>query len=130
MKINEFVIPSDIKPGEDHDIYDNNFDEILKFIEQNCSEYLKVVKQANRFLFRGISNEQKPIIIGNPRLDRRPIDVPYISDNETNRYTDSQNWCDAYLKLAGIKALRSQNIFCANNKYDASSWGTICNFSI
>lgn len=87
----------------------------FSYIEQHCSEFLKVVQETQRFLFRGQNDARLPIFVGHPRANREPKD----SDPE------AQQLADKYLTAMGFKALRSNSIFTTSSQRHAADFGTV-----
>jgi hypothetical protein len=108
MKINE------IDPGEKIDISDtNNIYHFIDLIHTHCSEAIAGMKQANKFLYRGI-NGVPSMFHGKPRSDRQPTNK--------NR-TESQKMFDIALAKQGIEANRSNSIFCSGSVTQAMIYG-------
>ena len=80
------------------------FRKMCHFIKINCSQFLKSIKKANKFLYRGTYNSSN-VFMGNPRKDRKPSD--------TNIFV--QKDIDTLLTIGGFTALRSNSIFCTGD---------------
>lgn len=96
---------------------DKNFTkEDLKYfslIEDVCSDFIKVVKRSNNFLYRGMTSSGD-VLYGKSIENRNPKD----SEIEVQRVIDK------FLKMSGFKALRSNSIFTSSDKQFASGFGT------
>jgi hypothetical protein len=101
--------PDDKIPVEDKE-------KVIKFILKNCSEFLSICKKSRKLLYRGSKKSPKSFI-GLPRQDRRSI--------EGNYSTQAMIQGDIFLKASGIKALRSESIFCNSDFYEAKNYGTL-----
>ncbi len=118
MKINEILEPinpitiNNIKWSHNHGAFtdnsDSKLDEVMSFIDINCSEIIKSVKSAKKLLYRGIdlSKISATIFQGTTPLSRTP----------RGQSKKEQATFDNLLNLAGFKALRSQSISCTDNK--------------
>lgn len=97
MKINE------IDPGTKLDISAaNTIDHFIELIHTHCSEAIAGMKQANKFLYRGINNVPD-MFHGKPRENRKP----YNSER-----ANVQKLYDRALSSIGCTALRNNSIFC------------------
>lgn len=81
-------------------------------IEKECSDFIKTIKSADNFLFRGIKNNE-PVLYGFPHDQRATKDTK----------EEVQKIFDEYLKMANFKALRSNSIFCTSNYHTATTFG-------
>lgn len=93
------------------------FLKVCRFIEKNCSEYLKYMKKSSSLLYRGSRDIDPNTIyfIGASRLNRRPKDTP----------KKIQKNVDELLSLGGCKAIRSNSIFCISNRLAADGYGPV-----
>lgn len=92
---------------------DDKITEIANKIKSECSSFLKAYElQKGKFIFRGIKSSE-PILIKNIRTDRLPIDTPL----------DLHQEYDKVFKKLGLKATRSNSIFCSANLNTAKDWG-------
>lgn len=96
-------------------IFDEKTLKYFAYIEANCGEYLKAVRETGKVLYRGQHESKSPIFVGYPREDRRPKD----SDGE------AQKLYDKYLTIMGFKALRSNSIFTSSSEKQAGDYGEI-----
>jgi hypothetical protein len=100
MKINEIISSSDEK------LY-----ELCSTLKEQCSEFLDEMKQAKRFLYRGISSD-KPYFEANSPPYRNP-------QGQSIQY---QNLLDICLKMNGFGALRSNSICCTSDLKHATAF--------
>jgi hypothetical protein len=86
----------------------------IPFIEQHCSKFIPIFEN-RKFLYRGFSNRdfQHPVFYGYPRKDRQPVDSS----------SELQQVFDETLQEMGVKALRSNSIFCTSNKITSVAYG-------
>jgi hypothetical protein len=93
------------------------FLKVCRFIEENCSEYLRYMKKSSSLLYRGSRDIDPKTVyfIGASRLNRRPLDTP----------KKIQKNVDELLSLGGCKAIRSNSIFCISNSLGADGYGHI-----
>lgn len=94
-------------------------DELIKYIETNCSDFLKHLKTSKKFLYRGIKgtkkfNPNKPFV-GRSPVNRKPRDSSKLS----------QEMFDNYLLSKGFTALRSNSIFATSNYTRAWKFGNV-----
>jgi len=80
---------------------------VFRDLEKNCSDFIKDMKTARRFLWRGISGYDQDV---------------YTEISPTNRKPNGQTpmeqaTLDSYLMAAGFQSLRSNSICCATD-YD------------
>lgn len=85
---------------------------MFAILDSECSEFLKVVKETQKFLHRGLRNTES-VFEGRSIEDRRPKD----SRNEVSERFDQA------LKNAGFSALRSNSIFTTTSRSFASEYG-------
>jgi len=78
---------------------------IVEYIHKNCQEILMTYQQTNDCLYRGLSHDAGPIMIGKSNENREPVDTP----------KEIQNKVDSLLQGAGFKALRRNSIFCTSD---------------
>lgn len=112
MPVNKFKI----KPGKITTIPIKNKkeEELIKFINKNCSEYITLCKASKKVLFRGIKDIGKNSFLGHPRKDRRPES----SDKETH------DFINMVLDKAGL-ATRGNSIFCTSDFTNAENYGNL-----
>lgn len=91
------------------------FLKMCRFIETNCGQYLKEVKETKKFLYRGTTdfNDRTIYFMGNPRKNRRSRDTG----------ENVQDAVDILMKLSGMSALRSNSIFCTSDYSTAHVYG-------
>jgi len=97
---------------------DLGINKIISYIQKNCGNYLTSMKEANKFLYRGIKTKEskgRQFFIGNSRDSREPRD----SNIETQ-----QKWDEA-LKLLHIKAARGNSIFTSGHAVHSSGYGPL-----
>lgn len=83
-----------------------DLDELYGFIQDNCQPYLKANPDwKTHKLYRGVM-DQEDIFVRNIRVDRKPKDTPI----------EMHNLADRYLQVSGLKATRSNSIFCTGGK--------------
>jgi hypothetical protein len=95
-------------------------EEDLKYfslIEKVCSDFVKVMKSSNYFLYRGMKNSSMDgainVIYGKSFENRIPLDTD----------TSDQKRVDELLSAGGIKALRSNSIFTSGNPAFVEKFG-------
>jgi len=89
------------------------FIRLATYVEKNCSDFVKIMKDSNEFLYRGIKDANKEDhFFGVPRENRYPRDTSQ----------ENQELADEYLTLAGFKALRRNSIFCTSKYGNALSF--------
>jgi len=90
-----------------------NVDHVYKFIQRNCSDFLKIAN--GRLLYRGDKDIKKSVYIGKSRNDRNNL--------------TSDDWAigiiDKNLEEQGFKALRRNSIFCTRDVMTAKSYGKL-----
>lgn len=85
---------------------------ILKTVAMECSDFVKALKETERFLFRGTRNDES-VFEGRSRDDRRTKD----SDSTIS------DAFDEIMAYHGSKALRQNSIFTTTNRARASGYG-------
>ena len=97
---------------------DVEFEAAWAMVEKHCSEFLKIVRQTEKFLYRGTNNSssKSSIFIAKNREDR----VPIWGGNR--KYAKI---CDLYLKTSGFTALRGNSTFCNSSYSKAQAWGNV-----
>jgi len=85
---------------------------MFAILNSECSEFLKVFKETQKFLYRGLRNYES-VFEGRSREDRSPKD----SINEVSERLDQA------LKNAGFSALRSNSIFTTTDEHFAGTYG-------
>jgi hypothetical protein len=85
---------------------------MFAILDSECSEFLKVFKETQKFLYRGL-RDTVSVFEGRSREDRSPQD----STNEISERFDQA------LKNAGFSALRSNSIFTTTSLGFASTYG-------
>ncbi len=98
-------------PRDIRDVYTPEY--IASYIKENCSEYLSVTLQANKFLYRGVTTTSTPVFVGRPRDKRTP----------TGQSESQQAILDMLLKASGFKALRSNSISCISDENVSEAFG-------
>lgn len=99
--------PDAVRPVKDHT-------ELANIIETNCGQMLSAYRKTNKVLLRGIKSNEMSVIT-NIRPDRLPVEMPI----------------DAHLRLKkafdylGLKANRSNSIFCSADPQTAMVWGNL-----
>jgi hypothetical protein len=88
---------------------------LIKRINKECSNYLKVFDETNIYLYRGRRNFEGSVIESESIENRQTLDS---SEENTKVY-------DNTLKLLGIKALRSNSIFTTSKKIMAEGYGDV-----
>jgi hypothetical protein len=91
------------------------FLKVCKFIEENCSTFLKYSKENKKFLYRGSKDDYKTYSLNRSRNNRKPIDSSLKAQRE----------CDKSLLSQGFKALRGNSIFCSSDYNHASNYGNV-----
>jgi len=116
MIINEIIKHGLINPGDISRIHESKrFVGVSKYIQNHCSDILKIYRETDNYLFRGWAGDKPSIFMGNPRIDRQPKDVAY----------NIQVGVDEKLKDAGFTALRSNSIFCTCERNHAGKYGAV-----
>ena len=92
-------------------------EKIVKFIEKNCSKFLREMRRTGNFLYRGIDKLEKvPVVyLATTPLHRVPI----------GQSTKAQHILDIIFKLVGFKALRINSVPCTSDIKNASKWGNL-----
>jgi len=107
------------KAAEEHAKINPIFDEktlkYFAYIEANCGEYLKAVRETGKILYRGQRDSQAPIFVGYPRENRRTKDSS----------EEAQKLYDKYLTMMGFSALRSNSIFTTSSEHQADEYGYV-----
>lgn len=116
MRLNELNLRmvKSLKPDDKIPVEDK--EKVIKFIVKNCSEFLLICKKSKKLLYRG-AKKSPGSFLGLSRQDRRSIEGAFA--------TDAMVQGDIFLKAAGIKALRSESIFCNSDFYKAKNYGTL-----
>lgn len=91
-------------------------DQIKNTIDTHCSEIMKIYKQTQKVLYRGISGaDRKPIsFISQSREDRRPMSTNQPQHDAINNK----------LKETGFKARRDNSIFCYSDRLYTGLYGS------
>lgn len=102
--------------GNEKNLRIRNIKTVIKYIDEQCSDFVSVIRETHRFLYRGIKKAgDLTIFVGHPMDYRRPIggysDIAF-SDFSSN-----------LMKLAGFTATRQNSIFCNSKFYDTTYWG-------
>jgi len=108
MKLIELF--EDVPAGEKEQY--NNLDTILNDIERDCSDIIKVYKQTNKLLYRGIRSAL-PYFKGRPRNNRRPLHSEIYKHNFINKG----------LAVLGFSTNRSNSIAVTSSLYDTQKYG-------
>ena len=99
-------------PGHEEVTKVDSVDRLKLIIESNCSEMLAAYRQTKKLLYRGLgSNEQ--VVITNIRSDRRPVEM----------YKPTHELLQTAFTEVGLKANRSNSIFCSCLQRTANEWG-------
>lgn len=125
MKINE-IITEDFDPYKPYDLNDPSSnrvnsvrspEELVQVIEDNCGQMLAACRKAKRYLYRGIKDDtgDAQSIITAIRPDRRALTLR----------ADQHNDLEKLFNMAGLRANRTNSIFCTTNTVYADSWGTV-----
>ena len=111
MKIHEILEPGQKTPLS----MDDNTQEIINKIKQECAGYIQEATKANGWLYRGISKRTGPDLAfhGSSRTNREPKD----SD------AAAQKLFDYALDHLGFRALRGNSIFCTGSIDQAMAYG-------
>lgn len=100
----------EIEAGDKIDIADKDSQDQLQdfvtVVRAQCGEALNAMKSAGRFLYRGLFNSAPEMFHGRPRENRQPLNKHRLQ---------SQLMFDAALSKQGIKANRSNSIFCSGD---------------
>ena len=119
MKINEIIAeatqytPIDLwSPEDDRVTPAKDYNHLANVIETNCGQMLAVYRKTNKILWRGIDSSSTAIV-ANIRPDRMPVEMPLKAHNRLKLVFD-------YL---GLKANRSNSIFCTVSADTAADWG-------
>lgn len=94
---------------------DNSLDKLAKFLLSKSGNYIKEMRKANCFLYRGMESSKGNIIHGRSWLERETTD----SDQ------DEQEAFDKILAKMGIKAQRGNSIFTTGSMDFASGYGEL-----
>jgi len=87
----------------------------FSIIDKECSEYVKVIKQAKEILYRGSDTYNTKAYYGKPHEKRKPMDT----------HDSIQAKFDAILDAVGFKAKRSNSVFCTSDYGQASNYGNV-----
>lgn len=85
----------------------------FSLIEDVCSDFIKDMKKAGGFLYRGMSSGGD-VVYGKSHENRKTKDTK----------SDVQKLFDEYLKITGFKALRSNSIFVSPRYNQAERYGS------
>ena len=89
---------------------------LVKIIETNCKSMLAAYRATGHVLYRGVADAAgtKPnVIITAIRPDRKPVQMSQ----------QKHEWLEGAFKELGIKATRTNSIFCSAKMDTASDWG-------
>lgn len=114
MKIHEILEPGQKTPLS----MDDNNQEIINEIKQECAGYIQEATKANGWLYRGMS---KRTMLVSP-------DLAFHGSSRTNRepkdsHPAAQKIFDYALDRLGFRALRSNSIFCTGSIDQAMAYG-------
>ena len=118
MRLSE-IDPATISSGEKKDashldpMLPYGEDDLTDYIEQHCSDIIKLMKVSGIFLYRGIKNQSTTVFVGQSRQDRLPKDTRQ----------DISAYFDKALASHGFKALRGNSIFVTSNLQQAAGYG-------
>jgi len=93
----------------------DKYEKLASLIESHCSQMLNAYRQAGSVLYRGIRNTDDPAIITNIRQDRKPVEMP----------PDAHKRLEKAYTLLGLKANRTNSIFCTSDSDTATDWGKL-----
>jgi hypothetical protein len=121
MRINEIddeLEPHQVRPGKKYPLMGYNaepgwVETIVPLLEKNCSNVISGMREAKKFLYRGIKNQTSAVFIGKSRKDRQPM-------SSTSEFHANINMA---FVAAGLKANRSNSIFCTSNLADSAGYG-------
>lgn len=108
---NPFAPRGPLTPAEVKTV--NNYKQLADIIETNCGQMLSVYRKTNKILWCRIHNVNESAVIMNIRPDRLPVEMPLKAHYRLKKVFD-------YL---GLKANRSNSIFCTTNMQTAGDWG-------
>jgi len=117
MKIDEVLKIGKIKPGGFRKISPKRVNDVIGFIQNNCTDILSTYKQTNKLLYRGTKEFnflRSPEFFLKKSYDKR------IPKDTIKKYQDQ---LDRKLKEAGFEALRSNSIFTTGQESTADSYG-------
>ena len=102
---------SDIRNGSGLSI-EGTVEGIAKYIRTNCSEMLQAYEHAELYLYRGMQSTAKRVAT-KIRPDRKPVEMNKKAHDMLHA---------AFIKL-GLKATRTNSIFCTTKIGTAATWG-------
>jgi len=118
MRLSE-IDPGSIIPGDKRDASHMDpglpygEDDLKDYIEEHCSDIIKLMKVSGIFLYRGVKNQSTTVFVGQSRQDREPKDTRQ----------DISAYFDKALASHGFKALRGNSIFVTSNLLQAAGYG-------
>lgn len=89
--------------------------DVIKFVKEHCSDFLKDAKQAGEFLYHGDSTKSENIFLAKTKEGRRTL----------NTRSDLQVNFDDAARRQGFTALRSNSLFCVSDKIFAGTYGKV-----
>jgi hypothetical protein len=115
MHLQEITLhPELLTPGKQTSIKRYKMDNIYKWIQEHCSEFLQ---QANgRKLYRGTKNEKREVFLGYPRENRPTVE---------RWSSDAAEIVNRLLTTAGFTARRDNSLFCNSSRSESSRWGRL-----
>jgi hypothetical protein len=87
-------------------------DKLLQVLNQECSDFIEIMKKANSMLYRGVKSEES-VFEGRSRDDRTPKD--------SNKAVSAM--LDQMLDQLGVSALRGNSIYATSSYGQASGYG-------
>lgn len=85
---------------------------VIKFIREQCSTMLAAYLATNKYLYRGLKSVTADYAIAKIRPDRRPIQMD----------TKNHEFLKAAFDALGLKANRTNSIFCSAEQMTAADW--------
>lgn len=120
MKINEIIVeaatqynPQDLWNPDDYQVSSpKDYTHLANIIETNCGQMLAAYREENMILWRGIGSSSTAIV-ANIRPDRVPVEMELKAHYALEKA----------FNMLGLKANRSNSIFCTTSADTAADWG-------
>ena len=121
-KLKKELIKFEIKLKEKESLNDENFGDILKILERDCSTFIREIKDSKSVVFRGFKK------IGSPHIENdKSIPGLYKKERRRSRYTldlrgdFSDDLDDIFVEMFNFR-LRSDGVFTSKCPFTAASY--------
>jgi hypothetical protein len=88
--------------------------DVFNILKKNCSQIWTAMVQTNKMLFRGMGEEDRPVIHAKTRIDRT-----------TATFTEPRKQIDAAFTDLGFKAIRTNSISTTSSYGEAGNFGDV-----